>query len=85
MHAEKASSGYHSLPPLVKKGELPDPFGLPGGGRVSSREAWPERARAWREMVVGMEYGGMPPAPASLEVETLCHASANAVSNNVNY
>ena len=85
MHSETTSCDQNPLPPIVRKGELPDPFALLGGGRVSSRDAWPERAKAWREMIVGMAYGGMPPPPASIEVETLCHAWANAVSSDVNY
>jgi hypothetical protein len=61
--------------PCVNRGELPDPFALPNGGRVASREAWPERARAWRDMIVDLEYGGMPPAPAAITVEPLCQSS----------
>ena len=61
--------------PCINRGELPDPFALPDGGRIASREDWPERARAWRDMIVEMEYGGMPPAPDAVTVEPLCQSS----------
>lgn len=63
--------------PIVKKGELPDPFSRPDGGRIATREEWPDRARAWRDMIMEMEYGGLPPKPASIRLETLCHAGAS--------
>ena len=60
--------------PIVNKGELPDPF-VPAGddGRISRRNEWPACARAWRDMIIDLEYGGMPPVPESLTHETLCH------------
>jgi len=61
--------------PIVNKGELPDPFSLPAGGRISTREEWPERSRAWRNLILEMEYGGLPPKPESVQIETLCHHS----------
>lgn len=61
--------------PIIRKGELPDPFAMPDGTRIATREAWPERSRAWRDMLVDMEYGGMPPTPDVVEIETLCHNS----------
>ncbi len=60
--------------PAVNKGELPDLFRRPGGARITSPDEWPALADAWREMVVDMEYGSMPPTPAGIEVETLCHS-----------
>lgn len=60
--------------PVVNRGELPDLFALPGGGRVRSREEWSRRAAVWRDQVVELEYGGMPPAPDAVEVETLAHS-----------
>ncbi len=61
--------------PAVKRGELPDLFALPDGARVATPEAWPERARAWRDMVLDMEYGGLPPKPDSVELEPLCQST----------
>ena len=70
MSTRNPVSGYPSEP-IVNKGELPDPFAMPDGTRVATREAWPERSLAWRDMVVDLEYGGMPPAPDAVEIETL--------------
>lgn len=59
----------------VDKGELPDLFARPGGGRISERKEWPEQAAAWREQVLDMEYGGLPPKPSAVRIETLSHSS----------
>ncbi len=40
-------------------------------GRVASPAAWMERAAAWRDVVVDVLYGGLPPAPTAIHVETL--------------
>jgi hypothetical protein len=61
--------------PIVNKGPLPDPFTLPGGGRIASPQQWPQCAAAWRDLIVTTEYGGMPPRPAKVEFETLCHSA----------
>lgn len=66
----------YPIRPIVNSGAWPDPFALPGGGRLSARPAWPERARAWRDMIVDLEYGGLPPQPEAVTVETLCHGGA---------
>lgn len=60
--------------PIVNKGELPDPFAVPGGARVDTRAAWPARAQTWKDTILETEYGGLPPPPQGIEVETLCHA-----------
>ena len=60
--------------PIVNKGELPDPFAMPAGDSVTTMEEWPARSRAWRDMILDMEYGGLPPKPSSIEIETLCHS-----------
>jgi hypothetical protein len=74
--------------PVVKKGELPDPFATAGGTRITTRNAWPEQSRIWRDMILEMEYGGLPPAPNTIEVEPLCHNRARRVPgapNNWSY
>ncbi len=76
MNPQNPGKSY-PVEPVVKRGALPDPFALPDGTRVATREAWPERARAWRDMVIGMEFGGMPPEPVAVEAETLCQASVS--------
>lgn len=63
-----------SLRPMIDHGPLPDLFAPTEGGpdaRVATRAAWFERAAAWRRTIVDVLYGGLPPAPAALEVETL--------------
>lgn len=67
----------YPVQPAVERGELPDLFALPGGGRVSSPAAWATRSAAWRDMVVDLEYGGMPPRPAGIQFETLSHSGAS--------
>ena len=64
---------YPTTPRLVK-GELQDLFVMPDGSRLARRKDWSRRAEAWRDLVLDIEYGGMPPAPERIEVEDLCHA-----------
>lgn len=64
--------GEYPAEPSVNKGELPDPFAAPGVPRVDAKAAWPAAARAWRDTILNMEYGGLPPRPDSVEIETLC-------------
>jgi len=68
----------YPVDPLVNKGPLPDPFGTHGGGRISSTADWPTQATRWRELILEMEYGGLPPEPEALTVETLSHSLAKA-------
>ncbi len=58
---------------------LPDPFADPDGRRVADPAAWPERARAWRSLIADVAYGGLPPAPDGVEVETLGESRVLAV------
>ena len=71
---EAQVSNSYPTKPLVQKGELPDPFALPKGNRISSIEEWPLISCKWREIIVEKEYGGMPPGPGSIEIETLYHS-----------
>ena len=77
MATEKTGNGYPTEP--VVRGELPDPFVHPGGRRIETPEEWPACSRAWRDLAVEMEYGGLPPAPDGIEAETLCHSSARGL------
>ena len=43
--------------------ELPDPFLLTDGTRVSSSAQWQYRRQEMRDLIVETEYGGIPPAP----------------------
>jgi len=62
------------LGPVTVLAELPDLLAGPDGRRVASPDAWPARARAWREVVVDVGYGGLPPAPDGVEVEARSEA-----------
>ena len=54
--------------------ELPDPFRCEDGARVSTLAQWQRRRREIRDLVVDIEYGGLPPAPAETRCEKL-HSS----------
>lgn len=51
--------------------ELPDLFRFEDGTRVRDRADWSRRAAAWREQVISVEYGGLPPAPSATRLEEL--------------
>lgn len=73
MRSEPMSNPY-PVEPIVNLGELPDLFMKEDGSRVSRPEEWAARGRAWRDLVVETEYGGMPPAPKKVDVEPLCRS-----------
>jgi hypothetical protein len=52
-------------------GPLPDPFAWPDGRRVRTPSEWPARAVAWRDQIMDLEYGGLPPKPVLVEFESL--------------
>jgi dienelactone hydrolase len=60
--------------PVTVLDELPDLFAWPDGRRVETPGGWPSRARAWRDAVVDLGYGGLPPAPDGVVVETRSEA-----------
>lgn len=75
MTTEKSNIVYPAEP-IVDKGELPNPFIVPGGdGAVAGKNKWEACSGAWRDMILEMEYGGLPPKPDSVEIETLCHST----------
>lgn len=76
MNTTSPAGNPYPIEPCVDKGPLPDPFRIPGGRRLTTPAEWPLCARAWRELIVDMEYGGLPPPPEAVEVETLCHSAA---------
>ena len=55
-------------------GELPDPFILDSGERVTSPVQWGVRRKELYGPCVELQYGCMPPEPEFLEVETLYRA-----------
>jgi len=65
----------YPIEPAVNSGAVPDLFLPPGGGRrVTEPADWPAAAARWRALIVEREYGGLPPAPEAVEIETLCHS-----------
>jgi len=56
---------------MEKSLELPDPFRLANGTRVRSAEEWPHRRREIRDLIVEIEYGGLPPVPHETRLEEL--------------
>lgn len=72
----KTTFGVNPYPaePIVDRGDLPDPFMMPDGRRITTTEAWPECSQSWRDMILETEYGGLPPAPVGIDVEYLCHS-----------
>lgn len=51
--------------------ELPNPFLFNDGSAVQTPTDWPRRRAELLELVVGVEYGGMPPTPAWTTAELL--------------
>ena len=51
--------------------ELPDPFRFESGRRVKSLEDWRKRRQELADLVVGIEYGGLPPCPSGVTGEAL--------------
>lgn len=60
--------------PATVLAELPDLFAWSDGRRVETAADWPARARAWRDLLVDVGYGGPPPVPDHVEVETRSEA-----------
>lgn len=67
----EGAGSFVSRAPEVNKGEFPDPFLVPGKGRISCGDEWEQAAEYWRRLIVDTEYGGFPPPPEELEIETL--------------
>jgi len=55
--------------------ELPDLFTMANGRRVESLDDWKQQRAALQELVVGIEYGGLPPSPEKVEGELLHRGS----------
>jgi cephalosporin-C deacetylase-like acetyl esterase len=67
--SEAIANVSYPTEPTVAKGELPDLFTPPGGQRISSALEWPGCAKAWLDVVLDVEYGGMPPSPTQISFE----------------
>ncbi len=62
-------------------GFLPDPFLRADGTRVKTKEEWKEHRKYLIDLVVGMEYGGMPPKPEKVEVEQFTCGGPGRINN----
>ena len=51
--------------------ELPDLFRFADGARVQSRADWPRRRQELRNLLLDIEYGGLPPPPPGTDGEEL--------------
>jgi hypothetical protein len=70
--------------PLLNCGPLPNPFLPPRSIPITTRDQWPAGAKAWRDLILDMEYGGFPPNPDDVRVECLCEASIRHWERNPN-
>lgn len=52
-------------------GQLPDPFGMEDGRRVSSEADWARQRQTLRRLCIEAQFGTLPPAPDVLRVELL--------------
>ena len=57
-------------------GQLPDLFLKLDGTRVKNAAEWPAQRARLLELVVGTEYGGMPPSPDRVDVEPLWNSAS---------
>ncbi len=60
--------------PVTFLDALPDLLAWPDGRRVQTPVDWPARGDAWRDLIVDVGYGGLPPAPGAVEVEVRSEA-----------
>lgn len=58
---------------------LPDPFLFDDGTRVNTVEDWRRRRREWQNLIVDLEYGGLPPTPDETRYEILHEANDRAL------
>jgi hypothetical protein len=58
--------------------ELPDPFLLSSGNRITSQAQWPLRREELKEIFAYYEYGHMPPAPGNVAATEVSSTSLYA-------
>jgi len=73
-----ASPAYPDVPnmPVIK--DLPDPFVLPSGKRITMRNEWTERRLQIQDMLLHYEYGHLPPFPTNLKATRLSSSLVGA-------
>ena len=62
--SDKQLPGPDKLPSNV---DLPDPFQMNDGSRVKTPADWARRRTELTELILGYEYGRMPPAPGNVK------------------
>ena len=65
-----STGARYSTEPRLVAGELSDIFAPPGAvRRVTSPTEWPAAAEIWRQLILDLEYGGVPPEPIGVYFE----------------
>jgi len=59
--------------------ELPNPFVCSDGQEVTTSADWARRRQEIRDLVLEIEYGGLPPAPSGIEIERLHRTEVKAL------
>lgn len=49
-------------------------FSKPDGQKITTKKEWEENRDFFKNQIIDLLYGGLPPAPERLEIEELCHA-----------
>jgi pimeloyl-ACP methyl ester carboxylesterase len=81
-----APSGAKDLPPaeqLPSVKELPDPFVFADGSRVKTAQDWERRRQELKDLVLGYEYGRMPPPPGNVKAKELLAVKDGAAGKSV--
>lgn len=63
--------------------ELPDPFLFADGSRVKTPEDWNRRREELKSMILGYEYGRMPPAPGNVKAMVVSSVAVAPVISTV--
>jgi len=79
------SNEKYATQPIVNKGKWPNLFAMPNGDKVTTKEEWPARSNQWRDLVIDMEYGGLPPKPDAIKIETLSHSGVGRWPSKPNF
>ncbi len=76
--AAMSSPTYPDVPNLPSVKDLPDPFVLSSGKRITARSEWTERRMQIQDMLLHYEYGHLPPSPANLKATALSSTPASS-------
>ncbi len=65
----------------IARAELPDPFRCQDGTRVCTLAQWQRRRQEVRDLIVALEYGGLPPTPTEIRWEELPTGSVEHIGS----